>query len=67
MNELKKFSSSEFGELNIMFIDGKEYFSATKCAEILGYANPRDAIQKRCKKMGSQNATSSTALAGNSK
>ena len=46
MNELKKFSSSEFGELNIMFIDGKEYFSATKCAEILGYANPRDAIQK---------------------
>jgi prophage antirepressor-like protein len=52
LNELKKFSSSEFGELNIMFIDGKEYFSATKCAEILGYANPRDAIQKRCREDG---------------
>ena len=52
MNELKVFSSSEFGELGVMLIDGKEYFPAIHCAEILGYANPRDAIQKRCKTEG---------------
>ena len=26
MNELKVFNSSEFGELSVMLIDGKEYF-----------------------------------------
>lgn len=52
MNELKKFSSSEFGELNIMFIDGKEYFPATQCAKILGYADPYKAIKQHCKEDG---------------
>ncbi len=28
MNELKVFQNSEFGELGIMLIDGKEYFPA---------------------------------------
>lgn len=55
MNDLKVFSNSEFGELGIMLIDGKEYFPATHCAKILGYANPRDAIQKRCKTEGVAN------------
>lgn len=52
MNDLKVFSSTEFGELGVMLIDGKEYFPASQCAKILGYANPRDAIQKRCKEDG---------------
>lgn len=52
MNDIKVFSNTEFGELGIMLIDGKEYFPATQCAKILGYSNPRDAIQKRCKKDG---------------
>ena len=50
MNDIKIFSNTEFGELGIMLIDGEEYFPATQCAKILGYSNPRDAIQKRCKK-----------------
>lgn len=49
MNELKVFSNSEFGELGVMLIDGKEYFPATQCAKILGYARPADAISAHCK------------------
>jgi len=49
MNELKVFSSTEFGELGIMLIDGKEYFPATQCAAILGHENPARAVRKYCK------------------
>ncbi len=49
MNELKVFSNSEFGELGVMLIDGKEYFPATQCAVTLGYKNPKDAIIRHCK------------------
>lgn len=49
MNELKVFSSSEFGKLGVMLIDGKEYFPATQCAKLLGYARPADAISAHCK------------------
>lgn len=49
MNELKVFSNTEFGELGVMLIDGKEYFPATQCALTLGYKNPKDAIIRHCK------------------
>ena len=49
MNELKVFQNSEFRELGILLIDGKEYFPATQCAEILGYVKPRNAISRHCK------------------
>lgn len=49
MNDLKVFSNSEFGELGVMLIDGKNYFPATQCAKILGYASPKDAITRHCK------------------
>lgn len=49
MNELKVFSNSEFGELGVMLIDGKEYFPATQCAAILGHENPARAVRKYCK------------------
>ncbi len=49
MNELKVFQNSEFGELGILLIDGKEYFPATQCAKVLGYKNARDAILRHCK------------------
>lgn len=52
MNDLKVFSNTEFGELGVMLIGGKEYFPATQCAKILGYANPRDAINRHCKSDG---------------
>ena len=49
MNDLKVFSNSEFGELGVMVIDGKEWFPASQCAKILGYASPKDAITAHCK------------------
>lgn len=41
-------SNSEFGKLDILLEDGKEWFPATDCAKLLGYANPWGAIQKNC-------------------
>ena len=49
MNDLKVFSNTEFGELGVMIIDGKEYFPATQCAKILGYKNPQESIRDKCK------------------
>lgn len=49
MNDLKVFSNTEFGELGVMVIDGKEYFPATQCAKLLGYANAKDAVIRHCK------------------
>jgi BRO-like protein len=31
-----------------MIIDGKEYFPATQCAKILGYADPFKAVKQHC-------------------
>ncbi len=52
MNELKIFQNSEFGELGVMMIDGKEYFPAAQCARLLGYSNPRKAIIDHCEDEG---------------
>lgn len=52
MNELKVFQNSEFGELGVMMIDGKEYFPATQCAKILGYADPFKAVKQHCDEDG---------------
>lgn len=49
MTDLKVFKSTEFGELGVMTVDGKEYFPATQCAKILGHENPARAIRKYCK------------------
>ena len=49
MNELRVFENSEFGKLDIMLIDGKEYFPATECAKVLGYVRPADAVRDHCK------------------
>ncbi|MDE7281530.1 MAG: hypothetical protein K2N36_07305, partial [Ruminiclostridium sp.] len=52
MNDLKVFSNSEFGELGVLIIDGKEWFPAHQCAKVLGYSNPRDAVRRHCKSGG---------------
>lgn len=49
MNELKIFRHTEFGELGILMVDGKELFPATESARILRYANPQQAIRRYCK------------------
>lgn len=52
MNDVRVVNSSEFGQLEIMLIDGKEYFPATESARILGYKNPQKAIKDHCKLPG---------------
>lgn len=52
MNDLKVFQNSDFGELSIMMIDGKEYFPGAQCARILGYSNPQKAIRDHCDEDG---------------
>ena len=49
MTTIQVFSSPEFGQVTTAVIDGKEYFAATECAKILGYANPQEAIRTHCK------------------
>lgn len=49
MNGLQVFENSEFGQLEVLIIDGKEFFSATACAKMLGYSRPADAITAHCK------------------
>jgi len=46
---LQIFESPEFGKVTTAVIDGKEYFAATECAKILGYANPQEAVRTHCK------------------
>lgn len=52
MNDLKIFSNEEFGEINVVVINKKEYFEAIPIARALGYSNPRYAIIRLCKKEG---------------
>jgi len=49
MRDIKVFNHTEFGELSILIADGKEYFPATECARILGYKNPKDAVNRHCR------------------
>jgi prophage antirepressor-like protein len=49
MRGIKVFSNTEFGELNVLIIDGKGYFPATECAKILCYSNPHKAIINHCR------------------
>ena len=47
--DLKVFENSEFGELDVIIIDGAPWFPATDCAKKLGYSRPADAITAHCK------------------
>ena len=48
-NKVEKYVHDEFGELDVMMMDDKFWFPATKCAEILGYSHPENAVLRHCK------------------
>ena len=48
-NQIKQFYSDEFGNLEVLLINGKPYFPASKCAKILGYAKPINAVERHCR------------------
>ena len=52
VKKMKVFNNSEFGRLEVLIIDNKEYFPATDVAKKLSYSNASDAINRHCKKDG---------------
>lgn len=53
MNELQVFTHPDFGSLEVWIgPDGKPWFPATESAEMLGYANPQEAIRDHCAEAG---------------
>ena len=46
MSELQVFSNAEFGSVRSITVNGEPYFVGKDVAEILGYANTRDALAK---------------------
>lgn len=52
MNDLKVYQNSNFGNLEILTVDDKQWFPAIRVAEVLGYTNPRDAINRHAKPRG---------------
>ena len=49
MQQVMLFENEEFGQLRMIFIDGKQYFMANDVAKALGYSVPKDAITRHCK------------------
>ena len=52
IQSIQRFTNTEFGELEIIQEGDKFWFPATKCAVLLGYASPNDAIVRHCVKNG---------------
>ena len=49
MQQVMLFENQDFGQLRMIFIDGKQYFMANDVARALGYKNTRDAILRHCR------------------
>lgn len=49
MGNLEILKNDTFGEINLLKINGREYFQANQCASILGYSNPYAAIKRHTK------------------
>lgn len=52
MEKVQVFQNAQFGNLEILTIENKEWFPAIQVAEILGYSNPRKAIRDHTKEHG---------------
>ena len=42
------FNNPLFGDAEVLNLNGKFYFPATKVASILGYKRPEDAVSRHC-------------------
>lgn len=49
MSAVQLFNNAEFGQVRIVDNEGQPYFVAADVANVLGYTNPRDAINRHCK------------------
>jgi prophage antirepressor-like protein len=50
--QLQIFKHAEFGELEVINVEGKPYFPATEVAKVLGYSNTQKAVRDHCKEKG---------------
>jgi len=48
-NQIQVFQNEEFGEIEVLMIDGKPFFPAKECAIVLGYTKPENAVARHCK------------------
>jgi len=47
-NQTQVFENSEFGKIEVLVINGKPYFPAMECADMLGYSKTRNAVERHC-------------------
>ncbi|HHL0974519.1 DNA-binding protein [Bacillus thuringiensis] len=52
MTQMQTFSHDLFGNLEVLIMEGKEYFPATDVAKVLGYADPHKAVKQHTKEDG---------------
>ncbi|MEC5308905.1 BRO family protein, partial [Bacillus thuringiensis] len=52
MTKMQTFAHNMFGNLEVLIMEGKEYFPATDVAKALGYSNPHKAIRDHCNQEG---------------
>ncbi|MEI4614840.1 BRO family protein [Bacillus cereus] len=52
MRKMQTFSHNLFGNLEVLIMEGKEYFPATDVAKVLGYADPHKAVKQHTKEDG---------------
>jgi len=48
LNQVQIFKNKDFGEIEILTVEEKQYFPATECARILGYNQPEHAVNRHC-------------------
>lgn len=48
-SSLSVFQHNEFGELEVLDINGNPHFPAIECAIVLGYTKPHNAIDRHCR------------------
>lgn len=52
MNKPQIFKHPQFGQVEVITIDGNEWFGSTQSAVILGYTNPQKAVRDHCREDG---------------
>ncbi|MDN9010021.1 phage antirepressor KilAC domain-containing protein [Brevibacillus laterosporus] len=52
MVNLNLFKHEIFGEVEVLILDGREWFGATSSAKSLGYSNPQKAVRDHCREEG---------------
>ena len=61
-NNIQIFENENFGQIEVLMIDGKPHFPASECARILGYANPNAAVLRHCRGITKRDIPSASGI-----